>query len=89
MLSLRSNEDLFQFLLEMAGELRAMGEPALADGVERASRFSSGSPSEFLYEAKLALTNALGSDKLPVQRSGDIVEAIAKIDEAFAAVGGA
>jgi len=48
-MQLQSNQDLLEFLLRFATELEAHGETQLAEDVMFASRFPSGSASEFLH----------------------------------------
>lgn len=46
---------LYRSLRFLAGELRAIDRPDLAALVDRASEFSSGSPSEFVGESREAI----------------------------------
>jgi len=71
-MQLQSNKDLLEFLLRFATELEARGETQLAEDVMFASRFASGSASEFLHEAHQILTRIDGSKPsvLTTEQSG-------------------
>jgi len=81
---------LYEYLVRLSGELTSLGELDLAEKVRFASRFASGSPSEFLGEARLALT--LVSDhcalKLTEKEIIEIKSVIQQINVAFMKIGG-
>lgn len=52
--TLTSNAQLFSNLCNLADESRRCDETDAAEAILLASRFASGSPSEFLHEAQLA-----------------------------------
>lgn len=87
----QSNRDLLEFLLRLAAELEARGETQLAQDVMIASRFASGSASEFLHKAHHILTRIDGSrpSVLTTEQSNYVKAAIAQINEAFLKIGGA
>lgn len=87
----QSNKDLLEFLLRFATELEARGETQLAEDVMFASRFASGSASEFLHEAHQILTRIDGSKPpvLTTEQSNDVKVVITQINEAFLKIGGA
>jgi hypothetical protein len=88
---LRNNGELFEFLTWLNGQLRSRGEVTLADGVVQASRFISGSASEFLHEAHSILTKVAGTapSVLTPAELGDVRNVLQQIDTAFKNVGGA
>lgn len=88
---LQSNEELFQYLVDLATILRGCGELVAADGVTFASRFVSGSSTEFMHESHVALTNVKKTcgSKLSRSQFEDVVSVITQIDTAFNRVGGA
>lgn len=88
---LQSNKDLFEYLVDLARELRGCGESAAADDVAFASQFFSGSPTEFMHEAHVALINVrkiCGANLSRLQLE-NIESVLAQIDAAFNRVGGA
>jgi hypothetical protein len=91
MMAFRNNRDLFAFTEELLQFLRSMRKDDLADQLEHANRFISGSPSEFLNEVHLALRNVLSfkPKALSAEREDEIHQAIGQIDEAFRMTGGA
>ncbi|MFH0344212.1 MAG: hypothetical protein ACHBNF_19300 [Chromatiales bacterium] len=90
-MQLQSNQDLLEFLLGFANELEARGETQLAKDVMFASRFASGSASEFLHEAHQILTRIDGSKPsvLTTEQSNGVKAVITEINEAFRKIGGA
>jgi len=87
----RNNNELYAFSRELIDFLHSVREADLADQVSHASRFISGSPSEFLNEVHLALRNVL-SARLPAlsaEREEEIRQALQQIDDEFRATGGA
>jgi hypothetical protein len=88
---LQSNDDLSNFLCRLGGELRSLGELDLANAVERASRFASGSASEFLHEAQEALREVRRKQltSLNEVQNKEIISAVQQIEVAFLKVGGA
>jgi hypothetical protein len=90
-MKLENNEDLYEFLLWLAKELEAHGEAQLAKEVTFASRFASGSASEFLHEAHQILTKIDRSRPatLTIEESRYLKDVITQINEAFLQIGGA
>ena len=90
MMRFRSNTDLLVFIEELLQFLVSTNETDLADQVAHASRFISGSPSEFLNEVHLALRNVLSArlKALSGEREDEIRQAIRQIDETFRSTGG-
>ncbi|MGH8509908.1 MAG: hypothetical protein ACREU8_00505 [Gammaproteobacteria bacterium] len=90
-MQLQSNKDLLEFLLRFATELEAGGETELAKDLLFASRFASGSASEFLHEAHQILARIDGSrpSVLTTEQSNDLKAVIIQINEAFRKIGGA
>lgn len=86
-----SNDDLARYLQELGAELITHGRNSEAMQVQRASRFASGSPSEFLYEAEEALKAVHRScaDVLPEIEVAQVARVLKQINEAFGQVGGA
>jgi hypothetical protein len=91
MMEFRNNRDLFVFNEELLEFLRSIRMDDLADQLEHANRFISGSPSEFLNEVHLALRNVLSFKPkvLSGEREDEIRQAIGQIDDAFRTTGGA
>jgi hypothetical protein len=90
MMAFRNNRDLFVFIEELLEFLRSVRSDDLADQLEHANRFISGSPSEFLNEAHLALRNVLSfkPKALSAEREDEIRQTIRQIDDAFRTTGG-
>ena len=87
---LRDNNDLFNYLVRLGSELESLKMQTLADRVLFASKFVTGSPSEFLHEAQEALKNVktnCGSN-LPEGRLLEVSNVIEQIEKAFQQVGG-
>ena len=91
MMAFRNNRDLFVFIEELLEFLRSIRKDDLADQLQHANRFISGSASEFLNEAHLALRNVLSfrPEALSAEREDEIHYAIRQIDDAFRTTGGA
>ena len=90
-LQLQNDDDLFKYLVRLSGELKSKGELQLAEEVRVASRFASGSPSEFLHEAQTALKKVT-ANCASVQSKAQLADAtsvIEQIEIAFKKVGGA
>jgi hypothetical protein len=89
--ALSSNAELLEYLRHLVDELRRSDESEFADVVLTASFFASGSPSEFLHEARTALgkvrLNCVG--KLSSKEFEKLSSVIAQIDVAFRQIGGA
>ena len=90
----QSNRELFDYLVQLSDILRSKGEADLADQVFRASRFASGSPSEFLHEAETALRTVRRNcvDRSTILDEGELEQAssaIRQIQIAFMEIGGA
>lgn len=90
-MKLENNEDLYEFLLGLAKELQARGKAQLAKEVIFASRFASGSASEFLHEAHQILTkiDRFRPAALTIEESRYLKDVITQINEAFLQIGGA
>lgn len=73
----------------VSDECRAAGLSDAAATVERAMRFSVGSPSEFLHESEIALRPLVGMSELPDSVRRLCREVMRDIDRGFRAVGGA
>lgn len=88
---LQNDKELFDYLLWLSGELKSKGDAELAEEVRIASRFASGSPSEFLHEAQAVLkkvrTNC--ASVLSETQLADAASVIGQIETAFKKVGGA
>ncbi len=88
--NLRSNHDLYAFLLSLSRELGSNGELDFSQLVETASRFGSGSASEFFHEADQALRAVQNQSKTLSELQRDEINAvILQISNAFDQVGGA
>lgn len=89
--ALQNNEDLFEYLVQLGESLQAHKRSSLAENVNQASRFASGSASEFMHEAQLALTLVKENqpEYLSVDEMKDLEGVIAQIREAFQKIGGA
>lgn len=90
-IQIKSNKELLDYLLGLADELKQLNENAVANELFFASRFYSGSPSEFLHEAYSALTNAqtLCQNKSYGIQLKNIDAVIKQIDFSFNKIGGA
>jgi hypothetical protein len=88
--TLTSNAQLFAYLRDPAEGLRRRDEADAAETILLASRFASGSASEFLHESHLALKKVRSacSGKLTPSRLDNITSVIEQIEEAFRHVGG-
>jgi hypothetical protein len=88
---LQTNDDLFHYLVWLSGELKSKGEANLAEKVRIASRFASGSPSEFFYEAEESLKLVRKKCALVLTESqlADVAVVIEQIETAFKKIGGA
>lgn len=88
---LRSNDDLYRYLLSLGKEFESYGQTDVAHEINVVSRLAVGSPSEFLFESQKLLTAlpARCSDVLTKKQMYDLSIVISQIDEAFRRVGGA
>ena len=73
----------------IADECRAAGLPDAAAEVDRAMKFSVGSPSEFLHESEKALGRLVEMSELPDSVRRLCNEVMRDIDRGFRAIGGA
>jgi hypothetical protein len=89
--SLQSNGDVVGYLLQLAEMLDDQGQSSLSNEAILASRFSSGSPSEFLHEAQSVLEKVLElpPEILSAGEQENVRAVVAQIKEAFAKIGGA
>jgi len=83
--------ELYQYLLGLQNTLRERGAIKLADKVQFAARFASGSPSELYTEAEDALKTVLREQKdiLSKPELGELRQKIVGIDTEFRLIGGA
>lgn len=86
--ALKDNSELLEYLTRIALILRDQKYMELAEEVERAGLFASGSPSEFMYEAQTSLERVASAKPAGIELS-EVQSAINQIKEAFRAVGGA
>jgi hypothetical protein len=88
---LQNNNELLQYLLQLSEELQSKGALALAEELKFASRFASGSPSEFLDEAQQALRKVRANCECALDETQlkAISSVINQIEVAFIKVGGA
>ena len=56
---LKSNSELYQYLVHLVSQLRTRGATDLADSIEFASQQASGISTEFLGESRIALRKLL------------------------------
>lgn len=84
-------DDLYQYLLRLQEILRLRGATKLAETVQFASRFASGSTTELYTEAETALKTVLDEQQgiLTEQEVVDLREKLAGIDAEFKLIGGA
>ena len=85
----RGDRLLYESLQDIEVRLLSVGRPDAARRVHEASEFyGGGSPSEFLGESRLVLTDVVAeSEGMPVDLLAAIMDVIAKINIAFRAVG--
>jgi len=90
-LQLKSNDELYRYLVSLVGELKQTGKAETSNEVMLASQFALGSPSEFLHEAMIALTSvqAKCKDILTETQLADLESVIEQINAAFQRIGGA
>ena len=88
---LTSNAQLYSYLCDLAEEMRRCGVLDAADVLLRASKFISGSPSEFLRESQITLKDvrSIYASKLKPFKISEISSVIEQIESAFRGVGGA
>lgn len=87
---LSSNEDLLFYLKELESSLRLSDQTELAQRLVKASKFSSGSPSEFLHESYNALLSIEPvSSLLPNDQREELLSVIKQLSSAFRLIGGA
>jgi UV DNA damage repair endonuclease len=88
---LENNQEVFRYLVALGARLKAANQMELADAVLSASRFASGSASEFLHEAQIALTQVTQSRLVPLsaEERSEIESVLVQIKEAFRKIGGA
>lgn len=81
--------ELLTILKRIEAEVRGASDTNAAEALATASKFATGSPSEFLGEARLALRSVLSSGvSLSAETSELIRRAIEDINEGFRRVGG-
>lgn len=88
---LKNNQELFDYLVWLTGELKSKGQPELSEEVRHASRFASGSPSEFLDETQEVLKRVQDQciAVLSETQLADVASVIEQIERGFDKVGGA
>lgn len=87
---LKNNQDLYEYLLCLNTVLKERGACELSKSVHLASEFACGSsPSEFLGEARIALTKVKNEHNsiLSNQEEKELVAVIRQIEKAFRKVG--
>ena len=86
-----SNDDIGRYLQRLSADLSSCNHGVVAKKVERASRFASGSPSEFLFEAEDALNEVRETctDALSEMEAAQLGRVMKQIRDAFDEVGGA
>lgn len=88
---LQNDKELFDYLVWLSSELNSKGKSELAEEVRIASRFASGSASEFLHEAQTVLKKVRAdcTSVLSEAQLADAASASEQIETAFKKVGGA
>lgn len=87
---IKDNNDLFKYLLYLHEELKNNGCLQLAEEVRVASRFISGSATEFLHESQSVLKKIVYENNCLVETEyAQVLNVIEIIDDAFKSVGGA
>jgi tellurite resistance protein len=88
---LTSNAQLFDYLCDLARELQRCNETEAADAIVAASKFISGSPSEFLHESRVALVKVQSTcrESLSSFLLEGVSSVVNQIDDAFRRIGGA
>ena len=88
---LKDNNELYGYLVQTARCLQEGEHFELAESLFQASRFVSGSPSEFFHEAQLALERVSKEQPQSLSSSQlqDVEAVRAQIKEAFRRIGGA
>lgn len=84
-----TNHELVIFLVRLSESLISSGKLELGKAVRQSSRFASGSPSEFLHEAGLALRLVMTQGELHEEEKAVVSATLKRIEVAFKAVGGA
>jgi hypothetical protein len=88
---LQNNNELFDYLVWLSGELKSKGQIEVAEQVHIASRFASGSPSEFFHEAQESLKQVRTKcvSVLRPSQVSELTSVIEQIEAAFKKIGGA
>ena len=89
--ALQNNEELFLYLIQLAENLNRCKQAKLSEAILKASRFASGSASEFMHEAQQALEGVekVSPKGLSNEELEDIDDVINQIKKAFKDIGGA
>ena len=89
--ALQNNEELFEYLIQLRSSLEMYQHHELAEIVNQASRFISGSASEFMHEAQLALKRVRKEQPKELSNSEiqDLDAVLNQIKETFRMIGGA
>jgi hypothetical protein len=90
-IELKSDKDLFDFLVFLSKQFYSYGQNDIANELNFASRFASGSTSEFYHESEIVLKRVRDSfkDLLTESQFLEIISVIDQIDSAFKRIGGA
>jgi hypothetical protein len=83
--------DLYNYLLWLAEQLQSAGAVQAASDVRQASKFASGSTSEFYGESRLLLPKVLQSEggRMPELERARLAATIELIESEFRRIGGA
>jgi hypothetical protein len=86
--ALKDNAEMLKYLQHTAHMLRSNNHDRLANGLERAALFASGSASEFLHEAQIALEQVVAEEPTGID-TAMVCSVVRQIQEAFREIGGA
>jgi hypothetical protein len=89
--NISTNEDLYKYLIHLSHTLDSKGRQDIADEIRFASRFITGSPSEFLHESQVVLKKLLDTSisLLQNEQKEEVKRVIEQIDVSFRQIGGA
>jgi hypothetical protein len=82
---LSSNKELYDYLVDLAEELRVRGSDSLANVVLFAADQAGGFSTEFLGESRIALEKVLNSGKAPLKENekADLLRVIERLSQAL------
>lgn len=88
---LQNNNELFNYLVWLSDVLKSKGQSELSEEVRIASRYASGSPSEFLDEAQEVLKRVKDQCIVVLSETllADVASVIEQIERGFKKIGGA